>query len=692
MMEKIFLQIVNMSITSCYVILAVILLRLLLKKTPKIYSYALWSVVLFRLICPFSFENVFSFISINTRTIPQDIVYTQTPQIHSGITVIDRVVNNSLPVPPTGASVNPIGIWITLGKTIWLIGLAILITYSIFTAVKLSKRLKTAELISDNIYEARNIDTPFVFGIINPKIYLPSGLSNIEKSYIIKHEEVHIKRFDHIIKPFSFLVLSVHWFNPLVWLGFYLMSKDMELSCDEKVIKEMGSGIKKDYSSSLLSLSTGRRLISGSPLAFGENNTKSRIKNILNYRKPRFWVSILGIVVIVVAGIGLLSNPKGKEAETNNPIVSEGLTIEEYAEKYLQEEIKMYEKSFKIVDGKVTKLERLASFNDILPYPIELWSIEYRLKPEDINNVVIAGGMGVVDGWITEESSMGKPTLVFGLEGENVKYLGKMNTVEYRTDSLSNQEISLRIFLENIGLLSNESYKGNHVVIKFSLSTGETSQLLLSQPVVQGEKGIWAVERWMDGNGTVYHEGPNTELRIEDYYNELQKQFDSGENLKLGDPVEVGYDFIINYLGQILVKKSDLVVIDPAAIDDFMNTPISHYIGYISDFTQEERYFHLDRVEFLGLEDEERLKELNIDPDEDMPSGFYIHNPHSYPDSLFVSEETEYYILDWENLSAHKKLNKLEFAQHLDVLSYDLLFHVYTKDGYVTKIEEQYIP
>ena len=308
-MDKIFLQILNMSITSSYVILFVILIRFLLRKTPKIYSYSLWSVVFLRLTFPFSFESIFSLIRINPKAIPTDIIFVQTPQINSGIGAIDNIVNNSLPAAATTASVNPIQIWIFIGEIIWLLGIVSLIIYSIITTIKLSKKLKISTHISDNIYKADHITTPFVFGLIKPKIYLPVDLSENEKSYIIKHEQTHIERYDHIIKFIAFVVLSIHWFNPLVWLAFMLMTKDLELSCDEKVIKELGNEIKKDYSNSLLSLSLGRRIIGGSPLAFGENNTKGRIKNILNYKKPKFHIIFTTLLILIIVFVGLMTNP-----------------------------------------------------------------------------------------------------------------------------------------------------------------------------------------------------------------------------------------------------------------------------------------------------------------------------------------------------------------------------------------------
>ena len=688
-MDKLFLHIINMSITSSYVILFIIVVRLFLKKAPKIFSYGLWGIGFFRLVFPFSFESIFSLISINTKTIPEDIAYTQVPQVESGIRVIDGAVNRILPAPVVGASVNPMQIWLAIGSAIWMLGLVVLLIYSVFATLRLSRNLRSATHLYDNIYEIASIKTPFVFGLVSPKIYLPNNLSKTEEPYIIKHEETHIKRKDHIIKFVAFLVVTIHWFNPLVWLAFYLMSEDMELSCDESVIKEMGYGIKRDYSHSLLSLSVGKRIVGGSPIAFGENNTKGRIKNILNYKKPRFWIIIVSIIIVIVLAIGLLSNP-----------LEEKKTVEDYAWEYIDREIEMYENAewgeFKFTDKKITKLEKLSTFDNILPSIVELWRLEYRLKPENLDGVMIAGGMQVVDGWITEDSSMGKPNLVFTYENDKLIYLGNANALEFDMNTLVSQEIAIRIMLENMSLLSNETYEGNHVVIKFPLSTGETSQLLLSQPVIQGDTGIWAVERWMDGNGNLYHEVPepqkDVDIKIHAYYDNLQEKAYNGENKGLLDPIEVGYDYIINILGQRLVKKDDLIVINPATIDDFLTTPESHYIGYITKMTLDERLFHLDRVEFLTQEDEERAAELNIDINIDMPSGFYIYNRDTYTTALDVSDDTEYLTLDWNQLSNHISLTKKEFIEHNESLNYKPLYHIYTKGGYVTKIEEQYIP
>lgn len=321
-MSQIFLEFLNMSLTASYVIVFVMFIRILLKRSPKIISYALWTVVAFRLIFPFSIESVFSLLPKNTNTlpIPYDIIYQQSPQINSGIEVVDSFVSQSLPAPTIGASVNPLQIYIEIGSYIWILGILALLIYSVISILLLKNSLKNSQWIEKNIYEAKNLKTPFVIGFISPKIYLPLGLNTEEKRYILLHEQTHIKRKDHIIKLIAFLIVSIHWFNPLVWIAFILMSIDMELSCDERVLKLMDKDIKKAYATSLLSFATERHILNGSPLAFGEGNLKARIKNILNYKKASFWIVSVSIFVLIIAGFALATNPKKVDESINTSV------------------------------------------------------------------------------------------------------------------------------------------------------------------------------------------------------------------------------------------------------------------------------------------------------------------------------------------------------------------------------------
>lgn len=318
-MSEIFLTVLNMSFTAGYVILIVILARLLLKKAPKFISYLLWSIVAFRLVIPFSFESMFSLLPRNTNPAPisHEIIY-QSPRINNGIEAANSFVNQSA----VGASVNPVQIHVEIGAYVWLLGIIALLIYSLVSVLLINRQLKGALPVEKNIFEANNLKTPFVFGIIRPKIYLPVGLNSEERSYILLHEQTHIQRKDHIIKIFAFLILSIHWFNPLVWLAFRLMNMDMELSCDERVLKVMDEDIKKPYASSLLSLATERHILNGSPLAFGEGNVRERIINVLNYKKPRFWVTVFSIIIVATVGIGLMVNPKAVTIKPTAPELS----------------------------------------------------------------------------------------------------------------------------------------------------------------------------------------------------------------------------------------------------------------------------------------------------------------------------------------------------------------------------------
>lgn len=322
-MEELFLTVLNMSLTASYVITAIMVARLFLKKAPKVISYILWAAAGFRLAVPFSFESVFSMIPFQAQPIPQTATLGESVSLGSAagaaLRAVGDVANGGLGTVtvylgktadgyPITTQAYHSEVWLMFGSYLWLIGITALLIYSVVSIVLLKRRLSGALLFENNIYEAANLKTPFVLGFFRPKIYLPSGLSAEERSYIILHEQTHIKRFDHVVKFAAFLILCVHWFNPLVWFAFMMMSTDMELSCDERVLKDMGTEVKKPYAASLLSLATEKRILNGSPLAFGEGNVKGRIKNVLNFKKPAPWIIIAAIVFVAVLSIGFTTN------------------------------------------------------------------------------------------------------------------------------------------------------------------------------------------------------------------------------------------------------------------------------------------------------------------------------------------------------------------------------------------------
>lgn len=310
LLNTVFLRILNMSLTASFAIFFVLLARVLLKKAPKIFSYALWAVVLIRLLCPISLEGIWSVIPVNQTAISAEVIYAEIPKVDTGIQVLDNQINPVLQgqgaTPYTSA--NPMQIWLFIGEAIWLFGIMILIAYSVVSLLKLHRKLVGAVKLERNIHLADHVESPFVIGVLFPQIYLPSSLPEAERGYIILHEECHIRRLDHVLKLLAFLALCLHWFNPLVWVAFVLSTKDMEMSCDEAVMKKMDGDIRGEYSASLLSLATGKRIIMGTPLAFGEGDTTGRIKNVLGYKKAKNWVIGIALVVVVGIGVSLLGN------------------------------------------------------------------------------------------------------------------------------------------------------------------------------------------------------------------------------------------------------------------------------------------------------------------------------------------------------------------------------------------------
>lgn len=318
-LENLFLSILNMSITASYCILAVIVIRLFLKKVPKKYSYILWGIPMFRLVCPASFSTVLSIFNMsffdmssvqknNTMTyIPADITYTNTPDISLGISgtneAIDSLVSNA------ASQKNLIEIITGIAVLVWCVGIAAMLIYSVISYLILRRRVSKAVKYQNNIFECENINSPFVMGLFRPKIYIPFHLNETEREYIITHEKHHIKRLDFIIKPIAFAVLALHWFNPLVWLAFALMSQDMEMSCDEYVLDHTDSNIKKEYGTSLLSFASNRSFPAAVPLAFGESAVKTRIKNVLKYKKTGILISVISIVAVIIIAVVCISNP-----------------------------------------------------------------------------------------------------------------------------------------------------------------------------------------------------------------------------------------------------------------------------------------------------------------------------------------------------------------------------------------------
>ena len=313
-MDDVFLKLVNLSISASWLILAVLVLRVVLKKAPKWVMPLLWGVVALRLVCLFSIESALSLIP-SAETIPSEIVTeTREPVLYEQAT-LDIVTNPTLPSAaevPVGVSRQQAQVDFNIYSVLWLAGMAALLVHALVSAGKLKRKLATAILLRDNIYESEFVDSPFVFGVVKPNIYLPMHMDEGTAAYVIAHERAHLARRDHWWKVLGYLVLALHWFNPLVWVAYILFCRDIELACDEKVVRGLDGAARADYSQALLSCAAPKRAVAACPLAFGEGNIKMRVKSALHYKKPAFWVAAAAVLAVVIVAVCFLTNPRSE--------------------------------------------------------------------------------------------------------------------------------------------------------------------------------------------------------------------------------------------------------------------------------------------------------------------------------------------------------------------------------------------
>lgn len=348
-MNELFLKIINMSISASWLILAVLILRLVLKKAPKWVNVLLWGIVAIRLICPFSFESALSLIP-SAETFPKKIISGPSFDVQSGITPVDNRINDYLgdryfegvTVPANNG--NTI---MTILTIVWTIGILLLVAYTVISYWRLHREIDTAVRYKDNIFQSENVSSPFVLGLIKPRIYLPFKLDGQDMEHVVAHEQAHIRRKDHWWKPLGFLLLTIHWFNPLMWLAYVLLCRDIELACDEKVIKGLSNEQRADYTQALVACSVNRRMIAACPLTFGEVGVKERVKSVMNYKKPAFWVIIIAVIVCVGVAVCFLTNPK-QDRYTLRIVVPAG-SQEEFV--YTDEEVSTVRNSIKIWSG-----------------------------------------------------------------------------------------------------------------------------------------------------------------------------------------------------------------------------------------------------------------------------------------------------------------------------------------------------
>ena len=312
-MSALFLKILNMSVCASWIAAAVLVLRFCLKRAPKWVNVLLWGFVAARLICPVSIESALSLI-------PRADVISSAVLTAPGQTVAAPVIGGAA---AAGAAANPLQTWIPILAWVWLAGVVVLFLYTTVSTLRLRRKVCEAVRLRGNIYQSEQVASPFVLGTFQPRIYLPYRMGSRDQQHVIAHEQAHLRRGDHLWKPLGFLLLTIHWFNPLMWLSYVLLCRDIELACDEKVIKELGFEQRADYMQALVSCSVSRRRIAACPLAFGEIGVKERVKSVMNYKKPTFWIILAAIIACIVLAVCFLTDPvASRTEEPADPVVS----------------------------------------------------------------------------------------------------------------------------------------------------------------------------------------------------------------------------------------------------------------------------------------------------------------------------------------------------------------------------------
>lgn len=372
-MESVFLNLLNMSITASFMIIAAVLLRALLKKTPKWICCVLWAFVAVRLIFPFSLESAFSLIP-SAETVSPNIIYSERPTINSGIPALNSTVNPVISeafAPGSVGSATPLFNITRVASAFWFAGLVIMLCYALISYIILYRKVRPSLKLRENIYLCDGIASPFILGIIKPRIYLPSRISDGQTSFAIAHEKAHLKRHDHLWKPLGFLLLSIYWFNPLCWAAYVLLCKDIELACDEKAVKNYDLDGRRMYSETLISCSINRRAVTVCPLAFGEVSVKERVKTVLNYKKPAFWVVVTAVAVCIITAACLLTDPIKDKSKNQIKVLETASTFDglewniESVDENLNFTVKWKNKSDReITYGEVFRLERLSEKRD----------------------------------------------------------------------------------------------------------------------------------------------------------------------------------------------------------------------------------------------------------------------------------------------------------------------------------------
>ncbi|MCI5752117.1 MAG: M56 family metallopeptidase [Oscillospiraceae bacterium] len=395
-MTDIFRTVLNMSITGAYISAVIMLLRLAVKKLPKKYSYALWAILGIRLLCPFSFSSAVSIFNVlvpekpqissgQMEYIPRDIEYSYEPQVTVSVTAVNDSINSTIPAAVPNSSADPMQTVLGVCAWVWLFGVIIMLIYTVCSYLKVRKTVADSKCIRDNIFVCGNIESPFVYGIIRPGIYVPEGVSEQDMRYIIAHENTHIKRGDHIIRLIAMAALCIHWFDPMVWISYRLMVKDMELSCDERAVRSFDGDVRRGYANALLNMSVKQNKLYGM-LAFGENSIKSRIKGVLSLKKPKTAAAVGAVILLVIAAVCLLTNAESRSDIADGRYISgRNIAMAAYSSTFGDDSGYFYDFEGDTLtitprENDMSRAYELSKWTD-LPYSAEEWDSLTEMLP-----------------------------------------------------------------------------------------------------------------------------------------------------------------------------------------------------------------------------------------------------------------------------------------------------------------------
>lgn len=498
-MYEIFTGILNMSLTAGIIILAVMLLRIVLKGVPKKFICILWAFVAIRLICPFGISSslsLFNLLDAGTDTASR-IEYFQynenTEKPEAAFQVPALGDDNASPESMT-IGTRTSRVYLPVLMYIWLAGAAIMLMYALISFMRLKKEVTASVLKKDNVYICDEIQSPFILGVINPHIYIPSGLGQTVVENVIAHETAHLKRLDHWWKMLGFILLAIYWFNPLSWVAYILFCHDIEAACDEKVVKDFDKESRIGYSEALLSCAVHRRMITVCPLAFGENDVKGRVKRVLNYKKPAFWLSTLAVIACMCVAVVFLTNPSGKK--------SSGLFHDNMDDSTAQ----MW------FDYNINPEQSALNGTKEIELP-EYPGVTFRFSSEEVTAVTgnetirLYGGMPVWSVYFCDMTGDGVPELCSelslgsGIIDERIMVYDYANGVSYELSDRGKYDYYLR-FEQNTGYLyvDKKLYDSDELV--------SSGRLIFKDGCIQiyNENAVTAVYEPGDGNFVKYYE------------------------------------------------------------------------------------------------------------------------------------------------------------------------------------------